>query len=204
MIGGAVARAFAREGARVFLAGRTMEKLDTVAEEIRSTGGAAETAQVDEHDVPDSPRRRPSHDQARIRRDPCVRRVGPAAARLLPGRHPGRVRGDGVDAAPVVVRAWTAWRTGGDPAERRRDREPPRGLPGARADRQRYREATQAAGKIGSYVLDWTMCREVSLEQVGYALGWSSRPQAYAAAGERLKSALDEVCKLWGIGSETK
>ncbi|MET0973519.1 MAG: SDR family oxidoreductase, partial [Thermoleophilaceae bacterium] len=47
MIGGAVARAFAREGARVFLAGRTMEKLDTVAEEIRSAGGAAETAQVD-------------------------------------------------------------------------------------------------------------------------------------------------------------
>ena len=70
--------------------------------------------------------------------------------------------------------------------------------------RQRYREATQAAGKIGSYVLDWTVCREVPLEQVGYALGWSSRPQAYAAAAERLKTALDEVCKLWGIGSETK
>ena len=30
-IGGAVARAFAREGARVFLAGRTLAKLDTVA-----------------------------------------------------------------------------------------------------------------------------------------------------------------------------
>jgi NAD(P)-dependent dehydrogenase (short-subunit alcohol dehydrogenase family) len=51
MIGGAVARAFAREGARVFLAGRTMEKLDTVAEEIRSAGGAAETAQVDALDA---------------------------------------------------------------------------------------------------------------------------------------------------------
>jgi 3-oxoacyl-[acyl-carrier protein] reductase len=46
-IGGAVARAFAREGARVFLAGRTMDKLETVAEEIRSSGGAADTAQVD-------------------------------------------------------------------------------------------------------------------------------------------------------------
>lgn len=45
-IGGAVARAFAREGARVFLAGRTA-KLEAVAEEIRSAGGAAETAQVD-------------------------------------------------------------------------------------------------------------------------------------------------------------
>ena len=46
-IGGAVARAFAREGARVFLAGRTPAKLDAVAEDIRSAGGAAETAQVD-------------------------------------------------------------------------------------------------------------------------------------------------------------
>jgi 3-oxoacyl-[acyl-carrier protein] reductase len=46
-IGGAVARAFAREGAKVFLAGRTVATLDEVAEEIRSAGGAAETAQVD-------------------------------------------------------------------------------------------------------------------------------------------------------------
>lgn len=46
-IGGAVARAFAREGARVFLAGRTLAKLEAVAGEIRAAGGAAETAQVD-------------------------------------------------------------------------------------------------------------------------------------------------------------
>ena len=46
-IGGAVARAFAAEGARVFLAGRTMEQLEAVAEEIRGAGGAVETAQVD-------------------------------------------------------------------------------------------------------------------------------------------------------------
>jgi 3-oxoacyl-[acyl-carrier protein] reductase len=46
-IGGAVARAFAREGARVFLAGRTPASLEAVAEEIRSAGGAAETAEVD-------------------------------------------------------------------------------------------------------------------------------------------------------------
>jgi 3-oxoacyl-[acyl-carrier protein] reductase len=46
-IGGAVARAFAREGATVFLAGRTRAKLEEVAEEIRSAGGAAETAVVD-------------------------------------------------------------------------------------------------------------------------------------------------------------
>lgn len=46
-IGGAVARAFAREGAKVFLAGRTLSKLDAVAQDIASAGGAAETAQVD-------------------------------------------------------------------------------------------------------------------------------------------------------------
>ena len=46
-IGGAVARAFAREGARVYLAGRTLESLEVVAKEIRSSGGVAETARVD-------------------------------------------------------------------------------------------------------------------------------------------------------------
>jgi 3-oxoacyl-[acyl-carrier protein] reductase len=46
-VGRAVARAFAREGARVFLAGRTLATLDDVAAEISSAGGAASTAQVD-------------------------------------------------------------------------------------------------------------------------------------------------------------
>jgi 3-oxoacyl-[acyl-carrier protein] reductase len=50
-IGGAVARAFGREGARVFLAGRTLAKLDAVADEIRSAGGAAETAKLDALDA---------------------------------------------------------------------------------------------------------------------------------------------------------
>lgn len=49
-IGGAVARAFAREGARVFLAGRTLESLEAVAEEIRAAGGVAGTAEVDAFD----------------------------------------------------------------------------------------------------------------------------------------------------------
>jgi NAD(P)-dependent dehydrogenase (short-subunit alcohol dehydrogenase family) len=46
-IGGAVARAFAREGARVFLAGRTKAKLDALAGAIRAAGGVADTAVVD-------------------------------------------------------------------------------------------------------------------------------------------------------------
>jgi 3-oxoacyl-[acyl-carrier protein] reductase len=46
-IGGAVARAFAREGAKVFLAGRTDTTLEAVAGAIRARGGEADTAVVD-------------------------------------------------------------------------------------------------------------------------------------------------------------
>jgi NAD(P)-dependent dehydrogenase (short-subunit alcohol dehydrogenase family) len=46
-IGGAVARAFAREGATVFLAGRTESSLEEVAEDIRAAGRRAEMAVVD-------------------------------------------------------------------------------------------------------------------------------------------------------------
>jgi 3-oxoacyl-[acyl-carrier protein] reductase len=49
-IGGAVARAFARDGARVFLAGRTLATLEEVAADIRAHGGMAEAAQVDAMD----------------------------------------------------------------------------------------------------------------------------------------------------------
>jgi NAD(P)-dependent dehydrogenase (short-subunit alcohol dehydrogenase family) len=46
-IGGAVARAFAREGAQVFLAGRTRERLEAVAESIAASGGTADVAVLD-------------------------------------------------------------------------------------------------------------------------------------------------------------
>jgi len=46
-IGGGVARAFAREGARVFLVGRTRATLGTVAKDITSAGGSAEVAVLD-------------------------------------------------------------------------------------------------------------------------------------------------------------
>lgn len=47
VVGGAVARAFAAEGAKVHLAGRTSRSLERLAEEIRAAGGSAEAAQVD-------------------------------------------------------------------------------------------------------------------------------------------------------------
>lgn len=46
-VGGAVARAFAREGARVFLAGRSREPLERAAAAIGAAGGRAEAAPVD-------------------------------------------------------------------------------------------------------------------------------------------------------------
>ena len=46
-IGGAVSRAFAAEGATVFLAGRTESALANVARDIREAGGKAEIAVVD-------------------------------------------------------------------------------------------------------------------------------------------------------------
>lgn len=46
-IGAAVAKAFAREGAQVHLAGRTPAALEAVADDIRAAGGAAGTAVVD-------------------------------------------------------------------------------------------------------------------------------------------------------------
>ena len=50
-IGGAVARVFAREGARVFIAGRSPAKLDRVVRDIVAAGGVAEAEQVDALDA---------------------------------------------------------------------------------------------------------------------------------------------------------
>src|SRR5712664_4808494 len=46
-IGGAVARAFAGEGAEVFVTGRLRAPVDAVAEDIVSGGGSAEAATID-------------------------------------------------------------------------------------------------------------------------------------------------------------
>jgi NAD(P)-dependent dehydrogenase (short-subunit alcohol dehydrogenase family) len=46
-VGTAVAKAFAREGATVFLAGRTENSLNPIAREISSTGGVAVVSRVD-------------------------------------------------------------------------------------------------------------------------------------------------------------
>jgi NAD(P)-dependent dehydrogenase (short-subunit alcohol dehydrogenase family) len=51
-IGGAVARAFASEGARLFVTGRVRAPVDEVARDIVSAGGTAEAATIDALDEP--------------------------------------------------------------------------------------------------------------------------------------------------------
>ena len=50
-IGGAAARTFAREGARVFIAGKTLSKLQDVAADIERKGGVVDIAEVDALDA---------------------------------------------------------------------------------------------------------------------------------------------------------
>ena len=77
-VGEAVARAFAREGAAVFLAGRTLPPLQAVAEDIVRAGGAAESAVVDALD------------------EGAVRRQGDAGAAAA-GRPAGAINAISVD-----------------------------------------------------------------------------------------------------------
>ena len=49
-IGGAVARAFSADGARLFLVGRTRAKLAKTAADITSAGGSADIAELDASD----------------------------------------------------------------------------------------------------------------------------------------------------------
>jgi NADP-dependent 3-hydroxy acid dehydrogenase YdfG len=46
-VGGAVARAFATEGASLFLTGRNLAPVQAVAKDIVAAGGSAEAAEVD-------------------------------------------------------------------------------------------------------------------------------------------------------------
>jgi hypothetical protein len=54
-------------------------------------------------------------------------------------------------------------------------------------------------GKIGSHVLDWVVCRK--LRSIRSAIRWAGaavrKPMPQAV--ERMKTALDELSKLWGL-----
>jgi len=78
-IGGAVARAFAREGANVCLTGRRRGPVDAVADDILATGGCAKVAEVDALDE----RAIDQHLQSMGRVDISFNAVGIPAAKIL-------------------------------------------------------------------------------------------------------------------------
>src|SRR6266516_2145207 len=90
-IGSGVARTFAREGATVFLVGRTRAKLDAVAQEITAAGGSAEVAVVDAVGLYHRPSSGPPHGRAWLRGDTHdnqrLRRGLDAAGGVGDGRH---------------------------------------------------------------------------------------------------------------------
>src|SRR5215216_628694 len=166
-IGGAVARAFAREGARVFLAGRTLASLDLPRRRaggpVRGDGPgglppAGRHRRADH--LPDLAGRRPPHGPAGGGRDPGLRRVGRPAARLLPGRPPGRLRGHRGHAPPALLRAGAARRAVRDPADRRGARDDPARRRGDGGGRRRHRAPDHAgaaarledAGNVAAFV----------------------------------------------------
>jgi hypothetical protein len=65
--------------------------------------------------------------------------------------------------------------------------------------RKIHRLAIQAVGVQSGYLLQTVICEEIGLDEAGKKLSWGNRPQAVAAATERLKVALDQLCTLWGI-----
>jgi NAD(P)-dependent dehydrogenase (short-subunit alcohol dehydrogenase family) len=75
-IGGAVAQTFAREGASVFLAGRTPDPLQAVAERIARAGGSVEIAQVDALDEQAVRRHADAIAERAGRIDVCLNAIG--------------------------------------------------------------------------------------------------------------------------------
>jgi len=87
-VGGAVSRAFAREGARVFLAGRTLSRVEAVAEEISAAGGD-DASRRGQHGgvIGLGPGRRDDRDRRQPDQRHC-RRLG-TTKQLSDGRHRG-------------------------------------------------------------------------------------------------------------------
>ena len=66
--------------------------------------------------------------------------------------------------------------------------------------RDAYRKSVQHLGMRTSALLQYLVCDEKPLVEVGRTLlGWANDPQARAAATERLKDALDRLADFYGM-----
>ena len=82
-VGGAIARAFATEGANLFLTGRSLAPVEGVAKEIVAAGGSAEAAEVDALDEQAVDKHLQSVIDKAGRVDISFNAVGIASTRLL-------------------------------------------------------------------------------------------------------------------------
>jgi 3-oxoacyl-[acyl-carrier protein] reductase len=83
-IGGAVARTFAREGARVYLGGRKLGAVEAVARKIAADGGRAEAATVDalDEDAVEHHAAHVAREAGRV--DVCMNAIGLRAVQGIP------------------------------------------------------------------------------------------------------------------------
>ncbi len=66
--------------------------------------------------------------------------------------------------------------------------------------REAYRKSTQHLGMRSSTFIQYIICDEAPLVEVGRkVLGWANDPQARAAATEKLKDALDRLADFYGM-----
>jgi len=66
--------------------------------------------------------------------------------------------------------------------------------------RKQWRDARGLLGHRTGIVVDSVVCAGNTLQDAGSAIGWSSKPQAIAAATEAIRDAAYRLAKLWGIG----
>jgi hypothetical protein len=65
--------------------------------------------------------------------------------------------------------------------------------------RTKYRAAREEIGHRSGIVVDSFVCHELPIEAAGYAVGWTNRPQASAAATEMVREAGGRLAKFWGM-----
>lgn len=66
--------------------------------------------------------------------------------------------------------------------------------------RKQWRDARALLGHRSGIVVDNVVCAGHTLEAAGWSVGWTSKPQAIAAATEMLRDAGYRLAKMWGMG----
>jgi len=65
--------------------------------------------------------------------------------------------------------------------------------------REQYRLAREALTEDYAPLVEAIVCDERLIEEVGAGAKWRTRTQAYVSGVERLRFALNNLIKLWGI-----